>query len=191
MSKRTLQLHFAGSVTAELIETRFCPGVGMPERITVRGKTAGAYSNAGTFQFTFAVRALAILCVRAAISSTETPSSSVPVLIGFKGSIAASLDYAVSKRPMWLLDMFGSDSSDRCLASRLFHRTNPNRKRPGPVLVSLNEKGLPPANIQIIWDEKPVKEPGELRALLSKLGDSGETEVRESKLKAFIEQIAA
>jgi hypothetical protein len=57
--------------------------------------------------------------------------------------------------------------------------------------VSLNEKGLPPANIQIIWDEKPVKEPGELRALLSKLGDSGETEVRESKLKAFIEQIAA
>lgn len=191
MSNRTLQLHFAGSVTAELIETRFCPGLGMPERLTVRGKTSGACSDAGTFQFTFAVRALAILCVRAAISSSSNPPSSVPVLIGFKGSIAASLDYALSKKPMWLLDMFGSDSNDKCLASRLFHRTNPNRKRPGPVLVGLNEKGLPPGNIQIIWDQNPVEKLCELRALLSQLGDLGETEVLESKLKVFIEKIAA
>lgn len=191
MSKRTLQLHFAGNVTAELIESRFCPDGGLPERIAVRGKTAGAYSNAGTFQLTLAVRALAILCVKAAISARSNPPSTPPIIIGFKGSSAASLDYALSKRPMWLHDMFGFDAAGHFFPNRLFHRTNPNRKRPGPVLLGLNERVLPASNIHIFWDEEPVNEIGELHALLSQLGDSGEAENRESKLKTFIERVAA
>jgi hypothetical protein len=50
-------------------------------------------------------------------------------------SPAASLDYALSKQPLWLQDMFGVTPHGKAISKLLFRRMNPDRKRPGPVTV--------------------------------------------------------
>jgi hypothetical protein len=62
MTERTFQLHFVGVESAELFQTKLYPASDGPPRITVRGKTSGAYTNAGSFNFSSAVRALCVLC---------------------------------------------------------------------------------------------------------------------------------
>jgi hypothetical protein len=73
------------------------------------------------------------------------------VLAGARGSSIASLDYAISKQPCWLTDMFGTDSFGISLVRRLILRTNPERKRPGPVFLSLNTRYLDPSMIEVRW----------------------------------------
>jgi hypothetical protein len=75
-----------------------------------------------------------------------------PVIKGCGGSLAASLDYAISKQPMWLTEMFGCDQSGISLIRRMILRTNPERKRPGPTVLSLNERFMPVAAISIFSD---------------------------------------
>jgi hypothetical protein len=80
-----------------------------------------------------------------------------PFILGERASLAASLDYALTKGPSWLVDMFGTTSQGALRAKRLFRVTNPNRKRPGPVVVSLNTSLLPPTNIGVTLDGSPVE----------------------------------
>lgn len=68
--------------------------------------------------------------------------------------MAASLDLAISKQPTWLKDMFGCDQDGLTLARRMILRTNPERKRPGPVSLGLNSNYLDAKNIAIIIDDK-------------------------------------
>ena len=190
MSDRTFQLYFAGVSTAELFRTKLSKGSETPPRITVRGKTSGAYTNSGSFHFSSAVRALCVLCVKTVIIE-KSRSDELPILLGERGSLAASLDYALTKQPMWIQEMFGSDVTGTALAQRLFRRTNSHRKRPGPVAIKVNERALPPQNIHIYWDGKKIDDIAALETLLSLLTTSAETEEPEAPLTGSIGKLAA
>jgi len=140
---RDLKLYFEAG---QLTEVAFCDGISGDVRRSIRGKSGGAYRCAGSFQWTSAVKGLALLAVRA-VSGLEEP-----VIKGCGGSLAASLDYAISKQPMWLTEMFGCDQSGISLIRRMVLRTNPERKRPGPTVLSINERFMPVASISIFSD---------------------------------------
>jgi hypothetical protein len=167
MSDKTLELHFEGTQSPELFMTQFRSGCANPARVSVRGKTSGAYLRAGSFHFSAAVRAMCVICAKTVIASRSFHSP--PVLLGCQGSLAVSLDYALTKGPGWVYDMFGFDSAGRALAPRLFCRTNSHRKRPGPVVVSVNARALPPGNIHILWGGRELLELEDLQKLLSLL----------------------
>lgn len=167
MTSMHFQFYFAGVARVELIETCFRSTPLDIPRVTVRGKTSGAARHAGSFQWTSAVRALCVLFIRAAISKVD--SAEVPLLTGAHGSPAASLDYAISKQPGWLVDMFGSDSFGRCVAQRLLDRTNPERKRPGPVAIGIKPMVVSESRIDVFLDGKPVSSAEALKELLSGL----------------------
>jgi hypothetical protein len=79
-------------------------------------------------------------------------------LQGGRGSLVASLDYALTKGPSWLFDMFGVTALGTMRAKRLFRVTNPNRKRPGPVTIAVNTNLLPVDGIEVLLDGIPVTE---------------------------------
>jgi hypothetical protein len=191
MSDRTLQLDFAGTSKVELFQTRFSAGCQNPPLLTVRGKTSGAYGNAGSFHFSSAVRALCILCVKSVLADKSPPSPALPIILGFRGSLVASLDYAITKQPAWLIDMFGCDTSGRPIGQRLLCRTNSHLKRPGPVAIGLNTHALAAENIHIFWNEEKVEDVATLRQLLSLLGESEAAAHPESTLRTFLDRLAA
>ncbi len=137
---RTLKLYFEAE---QLIEVKFKESDTSEERCSIRGKTGGAYRRAGSFQWTSAVRALSLLAVKA----IATPEDAL--IQGEGGSLAASLDYAMSKQPEWLTDLFGCDREGVSYARRLILRTNPERKRPGPVVLALNSVYMPLSSIVV------------------------------------------
>jgi len=140
---RALELYFEAG---QLTEVRFSDGISAETRRSIRGKSGGAYRSAGSFQWTSAVRGLALLAVRAVAGLPDA------VLKGGNASLAASLDYAISKQPMWLTEMFGCDQSGISLIRRMVLRTNPERKRPGPTVLSINERFLPITSIVVFTD---------------------------------------
>ncbi len=177
MTGRVCELQFIGSADVQLVEVRFIDSATAAQRITVRGKTAGAFENAGTFQWTSAVRGMCILLARAKKASLNGEDMISVRLTGFRSSFAASLDYAITKQPGWIRDMFGSDSRGNTLAQRLFSRTNPNRKRPGPVVLALNERALSASDVSIVWNGQRVQRREVLQDLLLKIGDVEEADV--------------
>jgi hypothetical protein len=191
MAQRTLQLDFAGTSKVELFQTRFSTGCHNQPLLAVRGKTSGAYSNAGSFHFSTAVRALCILCVKSVLAEKSPPSPTLPIILGFRGSIVASLDYALTKQPAWLIDMFGCDTSGRPMGQRLLSRTNSHLKRPGPVAIGLNTRALSAKNIHIFWNEQRVEDVQTLKTLLSLLGESKTTAHPESTLRTLLDKLAA
>ena len=136
---------------------------------TVRGKTAGALRGAGSFQWTSAVRALSALLVRGALSSVEGLPTTTVALAGLGGSLASTLDYALRKQPLWTNEMCGVDHFSQAFLRRIFLRTNPERKYPGPVIVTINDRVLPLSHIQIWWNGRRVVETEHYRELLSKI----------------------
>jgi hypothetical protein len=132
----------------QLVEVYFCDGISGGIRRSIRGKTGGAYRGSGSFQWTSAVRGLACLLVQTAF----LPESGI--LKGGGGTLAASLDYSISKQPIWLTEMFGSDQNGICLIRRLVNRTNPERKRPGPTVLGINQRFLPAESISIFMNGK-------------------------------------
>jgi hypothetical protein len=62
--------------------------------------------------------------------------------------------------------MFGSGIGGSQLARRIFKITNPNRKRPGPVAISVNKNVVSTDQIQIYWDKKLVTDSTQLYAML-------------------------
>lgn len=144
-----LQLFFDSTRRGELLETRFAYGLGNGELHSVRGKTPGAFINSNTFQWTSAVQAMALLFVRYELERLSGNQAPMAVIQGELGSAALSLDYALSKQPVWLLEMFGVDSAGRSLLRRVIRRTNPEHKRPGPVVLSVNMGFLEPCAIRV------------------------------------------
>jgi hypothetical protein len=142
---RTMALHFN---LGELTEVFFHEGGNSHPRVVVRGKTGGPFRAAGSFQWTSAVKALALLITRTVLSPADG------LLRGGGNSLAASLDYAISKQPLWLTEMFGCDQQGTSLARRLILRTNPERKRPGPVTLGINQLYLNPSSISVYVNGK-------------------------------------
>ncbi|HQH27808.1 MAG TPA: hypothetical protein PLP17_10470, partial [Oligoflexia bacterium] len=143
---------------------------------SVRGKTGGAYGTARTFQWTAAVRALCVLLVetaaRISTSHDAHAQSSSAVLEGSANTPASSLDYALGKNTAWLIDMFGETPHGKPLAQRLFQRSNPDRKRPGPAAVSLNLRAWDGAHISVFLDGRLVRAAHELAALSATIAQS-------------------
>lgn len=175
MSRRTVELHFAGSSDVQLIEARFSDLSLDLDRFAVRGKTCGALRNAGSFQWTSAVKALCILMLKAAVSKNREVPEGELLLQGSQGSLAASLDFAISKQPAWLTDMFGADSRGISHIRRLVLRSNPERKRPGPVVLRFNPSVLEMTDFRILWNTTHVDSAELAEMLLRQL--SGEIRI--------------
>ena len=140
---RTLKLYFEAG---QLTEVAFRENANSEPRRTIRGKTGGAFRHAGSFQWTSAGRALGRLLAKAGMN----PQNST--IQGLGGTLASSLDYALSKQPVWISEMFGCDQHGISYARRLILRTNPERKRPGPVVLGVNYVYLPATSIEVFVD---------------------------------------
>lgn len=132
---------------------------------TVRGRSAGAIHAAGSFQWTSAVIATCSLLLRTALVQLMGGDPQLAIISGYAGSPAATLDYALSKQPMWTIEMFGLDGSSQSYLRRMLLRTNSERKMPGPVLVSVNSRALRGANIEIWWKDRKISSVDELKEL--------------------------
>lgn len=166
MTPQSLELHFAGKADVELIETRFEGAWTKEPLVAIRGKTIGGFKNVGTFQWTSAVRAFCVLCIKSVIAVQEK-NPVAGQLAGVKGSLAASLDYALSKQPAWLREVCGSDPQGNAYMRKLIVRTNPERKRPGPVVLGINERIMSIGDIKIFRDRQKLTSTEDLQKLLS------------------------
>ena len=164
---RKLVIHFAGEDEIELFETLFIHPLLDREQRCIRGKRSGAYRDHSTFQWTKAVRALSVLIVEAAIRSTIP--SAMPLLAGSTGTLASSLDYAIDKQTQWLFEMFGWTTDGGGLSRRLFIRSNPGQRMPGPVAISLNLNYLSPVEIEIYLNYERLTETQSLLDLKNRL----------------------
>ena len=142
----------------ELIKTSFRSPSVPDEVCAVRGKTPRAHSASVTFQWTAAVQAFTVFILRAAALAQRGASVHEPVVEGGQYSIASSIDYALYKENAWL-DLFGGDIRGDALSKRIIVRTNPGRRRPGPVTISLNERMLPKSAISVVIDDTHVHDP--------------------------------
>jgi hypothetical protein len=107
--------------------------------------------------------------IRAKLAKLLGVDYNTAAIHGAQGSLAASLDYAITKQPAWLRDIFGTDSNGNTLAQRIINRTNSHRKRPGPVVLCINERAISPANIKVTWDGEPTESVERLKVLLQNL----------------------
>ncbi len=164
-----IKLWFTCANAPELQKVSFCHPLLKEDALSIRGKTSGAFSPLpgtkpkevsvgwGSFQWSQAVQALCILLLRtAACTGAGENTKPLPQLSGVRGSPAASLDFALGKPPVWLQDMFGLTNKGEALGKRLFCRTNPELKYPGPVILSLNTRQISPEHIYVYWDELPI-----------------------------------
>jgi hypothetical protein len=141
--------------------------------ICVRGKTSGAIRGAGSFQWTSAVQALSVLLLRTALIPNDAElGQPTATLSGFGGSLASTLDYALSKQPSWTVEMLGVDGCGNSYLRRLLLRTNPERKYPGPVIVTVNPKIISGQAIEIWWDGQRLNTAEEKRKLANLLEQS-------------------
>lgn len=129
-------------------------------RVAYRGKDSIALGSIYSFQWTAGIQAMAVLLLRTLAEEYIRPGShaATAILVGESGSLAASLDYALSKQPNWLLDIFGTDASGVSLARKLFHRANPERRRAGPVQISVNRKQLPWNSIEVFYHHTSLRD---------------------------------
>lgn len=160
-----LKLHFVGREGPSLFHTEFV--FGSTRCSAVRGKTSGAFTGHGSFHWSIAVRALGVLAIKTTLAAQGHPCD--PFLVGEKGSLAASLDYAISKETQWLVDVFGLSDGLTPNLRRIFRRTNSGRKRSGPVAISFAKPLLRPGGIVIRWNSLDVVTIDDLNILLSKI----------------------
>lgn len=160
-----LKLHFVGDDDPALFQTEFVCGA--VRSYAVRGKTSGAFAGQGSFHWSIAVRALSVLAVKTYMATKGHPCD--PILVGDKGSFAASLDYAISKETHWLIDVFGRSEGLMPNFRRVFKRTNSGRKRSGPVAVSFAKPFAQPGAIHIRLNSYDVTSLADLSLLLDRL----------------------
>ena len=160
-----LKLHFVGDEDPSLFQTEYIIG---GRRIhAVRGKTSGAFTGQGSFHWSIAVRALSVLAIQTSMAALG--HSCDPILVGERGSYAASLDYAISKETHWLIDVFGVSEGEIPNFRRVFKRTNSGRKRSGPVAVSFSKSFLQLGAISIRLNSFDLRTISELQALVDKV----------------------
>lgn len=150
---------FKGKI--ELIQFEyFCP-INKAIRISIRGRQSLKDNSSGNFQWTSAVIALCCTLIKAKLDDLIDPHERHGRGSGINSDdskLALSLDYALTKNPIWLMDMFGVDQNGTCLSRRLLLRINSEKKRPGPVVINLNNSFISPKNIGIYLDDKEIIE---------------------------------
>jgi hypothetical protein len=160
MAKIHLSLYQNGKI--ELDEIEFVHPLLKTSILSVRGKSCSGHQADATFQWTSALQALTVLFLK------STALGSDYRMTGVRSSPAASLDYSISKQPMWVLEVFGRDAQGISLIRRIVRRTNSNLKRSGPLFLSLNTAALSPSDITISVNGRDVTEWEEI----NKLGDA-------------------
>ena len=158
----SIRLYFLGDSPAYLQRAEFIGPSGVT-RASNRGTVVE--ENQGSFQWTSGVKSLALLLVGSKLHALTTGDGSLWYLSGERGSSAAVLDYALSKNPQWLYDLFGTDASGVSFARRMFHRLNPERKRVGPVKLALNQAFCAADDVTILRDGREVTDIESLKAL--------------------------
>ncbi len=149
----------------------------------VRRCSRGANSvvpNVGTFRWNQAVRALCILALRYFLYRDSGRAEECS-LAGGAGSLAASLDYSIAKNTGWLAEVFGSDSNGSLVVRKLITRQNPERKRPGPVVVAFTKKI---AGMSFHLNEEELLSTESLLGLLSLLESSSKGEQPLSQIES-------
>jgi len=121
--------------------------------------------NGGTFSWTSAVRALALLLTK--VAAHRHTGGKRPSIQGERGSLASSLDYAIHKQPLWLADMFGLDQNGQSLLRRLIRIVNPNRKRPGPVAIHWG--GNDDCHVRVMRNNEVIASSSEFERILESL----------------------
>jgi hypothetical protein len=162
----TMTLWFSNPTNPFLSKTEYTVHSTRIKLIAVRGKTSAAFGQVGTFQWTSAVQAMAVIMIQTALSKH---TNEAPIISGDKGTLAASLDYCISKSPFWLLDMFGTDSKGTTRTRRLFLRSNPERKRGGEVTITINQHILEPHNIRFMMQGREITDVDTLKKLIEQI----------------------
>jgi len=156
------------SNTFSLLETAFAHPLLGSERATLRG--AEPLPSVGTFRWSLGVIAMSILLVKHSIHQMDLrPAGSttqLPTIEGGPHSLAASFDYALSKMPLWLQDMFGFTAKGQPIPHLIFRRINPNRKRPGPVVIFVSNTNI---KVEVMINGQATTSRGELVGLLDAL----------------------
>ena len=150
----------------ELTQTVFSRA-GQEPLVCVRGKTAGSFRSAGTFQWTAAVKGLCALFIRTRLAQLD--QSIETSIEGTRGSLAASLDYAIVKQPSWILEMFGVDAKGKAYIRQIITRTNSQRKLPGPVKLTVDQLALRPTDIRLVWNDTLISSAEQLTSLLAQV----------------------
>lgn len=152
---------------------------------SVRGKKC-PIAGYRSFQWTSAVRGFVILALRSAARHSETEDilGQKACIVGGKGSLASSLDYALAKQPLWLRELFGEDSKGVPVARRVFRRINPSRQWGDEVYISLNHSYLSPKAISIFLDGERVTSERLLEEIASTI--EAEDQVEEPALKKAV-----
>lgn len=190
MHENSLTFHFEGTSRIELVKTEVRIAGASRTLTCIRGKTSGAYLACGSFQWTSGVRGVCAVFLRFMIS--EMSDLVDCCLVGRKGSLAASLDYALSKGPAWLGEMFGNGVKGQQTARRMVKVSNPNRKRPGPVAISVNKNAVSWDQVRIYWDDRLVTDVAQLHAMLVGIEEQGGDEsARAGEREAALSHTAA
>jgi hypothetical protein len=152
-----IALYFENFDAPTLEKAILDPGQSRPSIISTRGSNSAFVFNSGVFHWTKAVKAMCAAMLRASVNSTSERNCGFdpefcPYLTGASGSLAASIDYALSKEPLWLIDFFGMSETGRSRARQIFSRANPERKRPGPVSILVRSAILPWEYIEVFCD---------------------------------------
>lgn len=136
-----LQLWFNSIEEAQLSKIRYrCP-LTRSELWSYRGR--GALRGDGSFHWTAGVKGLCALLLSLKLHGIQRGLS------GEKGSLAASLDFALGKPPAWILEMFGTLPNGASVATKLFIRLNPEGKRSDPFEVKVSPQLFSDAIVQI------------------------------------------
>jgi len=170
-----LELYFSTGSEPRLQRIRFFHPLIGHEIQSVRGRTSGAFEGCSSFQWTAGIKAFSLLCLKAVVNHSDFSDTDAAILQGGRGSLAASLDYAISKEPLWTCEVFGSDSNGHTLLRRMIRRSNPERKKGHIVYLSLNSLFLAPEKISIFLGSIQVQEPGPLSKLISQIEPTDES----------------
>ena len=162
-----LRLEFLGDPQASLYTTYFEPSNrdGRAPIVSRRGRSFAPITGSGVFRWTKAVRAVCATLVAYKYNCLVLGSPSLPCLSGYRPSLASSLDDALCKGPVWLLEMFGVSYEGVSNARRIFCVANSGGKLPGPIEIFVHKGFLDSANISILVDGCRVEEPCRLEHL--------------------------
>jgi diguanylate cyclase (GGDEF)-like protein len=167
-----LTLTFSVGSEVALWRTEFShPSYAPQVRRSERGREEGPREGGLSFPWSAAVKALAAYVLRYAAWGRRQRQGDCPILEGGRGTAAATLNYALSKKPDWLCDMFGADNLGSAFLPDLLKRRNPDLKREGvPVELWLDPRSLPPEQVEIVVAERRVEDAAEMEELAVAIG---------------------
>lgn len=156
MSNHQLKLYFETTannvkqnIKTELYQTIFSPVQSNKSIVAVRGRNSGAYINAGSFIWSNSVKALVFFLIQAKIAWEIKSDLNQPIWSGNKNSNCYKLIVTLNREPLWINDMFGSDSRGRSRLHHLLLISNRYLNFGTQVAINLNIKCFTPADIQI------------------------------------------